>query len=53
MIIIRCSWSPTTVEIKALCVLAENPKLSDPDMAHVKKSIEALDLLVVQDIFMT
>jgi len=39
--------------IKALYVLGENPVLSDPDSTHVIKSLEKLDLLVVQDIFLT
>jgi formate dehydrogenase alpha subunit len=39
--------------IKALYVMGENPVLSDPDKAHTMKALKALDLLVVQDIFMT
>lgn len=39
--------------IKALYVMGENPVLSDPDQAHVIKGLQALDLLIVQDIFMT
>jgi formate dehydrogenase alpha subunit len=40
-------------KLKGLFVLGENPVLSDPDMEHVKHSLSELDLLVVQDIFMT
>jgi len=40
-------------EIKAMFVLGENPMVSDADIQHVEKSLEALDFLVVQDIFMT
>lgn len=40
-------------DIKALYIMAENPMLSDPDINHVRKSLEALDFLVVQDIFLT
>jgi len=40
-------------KIKALYIMGENPLLSDPDLHHVKKELEKLDLLVVQDIFMT
>lgn len=40
-------------QIKAMYVLGENPLLSDPDVNHVRRCIEHLDLLVVQDIFMT
>ncbi len=40
-------------EIKALYIIGENPLVSDPDLTHAKKSIEHLDFLVVQDIFLT
>lgn len=40
-------------EVKAMFVLGENPMVSDPDIQHVEKSLEALDFLVVQDIFMS
>jgi formate dehydrogenase alpha subunit len=39
--------------IKALYIIGENPMISDPDLHHAKKSLEQLDLLVVQDIFLT
>jgi formate dehydrogenase (NADP+) alpha subunit len=39
--------------LKALYIMGENPVISDPDMAHTKKALKALDFLVVQDIFMT
>ena len=38
--------------VKALYVMGENPMMSDPDLAHVEKSLENLDLLIVQDIFL-
>jgi len=40
-------------EIKALYVMGENPMVSDPDLSHVETSLKHLDLLVVQDIFLT
>ena len=40
-------------ELKALYILGENPLLSDPDINHVRESLSTLDLLVVQDIFLT
>lgn len=40
-------------EMKALYIIGENPMLSDPDLNHVKASLERLDFLVVQDIFLT
>lgn len=42
-----------TGAIKALYIMGENPLLSDPDLHHVAKELQKLDLLVVQDIFMT
>jgi formate dehydrogenase major subunit/formate dehydrogenase alpha subunit len=39
--------------LKALYVMGENPMMSDPDVDHVEKSLKNLDLLVVQDIFLT
>ncbi|MGR5080346.1 formate dehydrogenase subunit alpha [Photobacterium swingsii] len=40
-------------EVKGLFVMGENPVLSDPNQAHVIEALEALDFLVVQDIFLT
>jgi predicted molibdopterin-dependent oxidoreductase YjgC len=40
-------------EMKAIYVMGENPMVSDPDLTHVEASLKNLDLLVVQDIFMT
>jgi formate dehydrogenase alpha subunit len=40
-------------KIKALYIIGENPLVSDPDLNHVKKCVENLDFLVVQDIFLT
>ncbi|MFO7970743.1 MAG: formate dehydrogenase subunit alpha [Desulfobacterales bacterium] len=39
--------------VKGMLVVGENPMMSDPDTRHVKESLEALDFLVVQDIFLT
>ncbi len=39
--------------IKALYVLGENPVISDPDSHHVVKALEAAELVIVQDIFLT
>ena len=39
--------------IKAIYVMGENPLLSDPDLQHVKKELQKLDLMIVQDIFLT
>ena len=39
--------------LKAMYIMGENPMLSDPDQAHVEESLDNLDFLVVQDIFLT
>ena len=39
--------------VKGMVVVGENPMISDPDINHVQEALEALELLVVQDIFMT
>jgi formate dehydrogenase major subunit len=40
-------------EIKALYIMGENPMVSDPDLSHVEASLKHLDLLIVQDLFLT
>jgi formate dehydrogenase major subunit len=39
--------------IKAIYIMGENPLLSDPDLQHVKKELQKLDLMIVQDLFLT
>jgi len=39
--------------LKALYIIGENPLVSDPDVNHAEKSLDNLDFLVVQDIFLT
>lgn len=40
-------------QIKAMYIMGENPAMSDPDANNARKSLAALDHLVVQDIFLT
>lgn len=40
-------------EIRAMYIMGENPAMSDPDVAHAREALAALDHLVVQDIFLT
>ncbi len=40
-------------KIKAMYIVGENPMLSDPDQKHIKEALEKLELLIVQDIFLT
>jgi formate dehydrogenase major subunit/formate dehydrogenase alpha subunit len=37
--------------IKALYILGEDPAVSDPDSAHIRHCLEAIDLLILQEIF--
>ncbi|MCV5657346.1 molybdopterin-dependent oxidoreductase, partial [Escherichia coli] len=40
-------------EVRGMYIMGENPVLSDPNQANVIEGLEALDFLVVQDIFLT
>ncbi len=40
-------------KVKGMWIMGENPILSDPNSSHVKKALEQLEILVVQDIFLT
>jgi NADH-quinone oxidoreductase chain G len=40
-------------QVKAMYVMGENPLFNLPDGNRIKESLEALDFLVVQDLFMT
>jgi formate dehydrogenase major subunit len=39
--------------IKALYIMGENPMISDPNLIHVEEALKNLELLIVQDIFLT
>ena len=39
--------------LKAMYIMGENPVITDPNMHHTVKALNSLELLVVQDIFMT
>jgi len=40
-------------KIKAIYIMGENPLVTDPDLSHLQEAYERLELLVVQDIFLT
>ncbi len=40
-------------EIRAMYIMGENPMISDPNLNHVEEQLKKLDLLIVQDIFLT
>jgi formate dehydrogenase major subunit len=39
--------------IRGMYIMGENPAMSDPDIAHVRQALAELEMLVVQDIFLT
>ncbi|VFS46629.1 Formate dehydrogenase H [Budvicia aquatica] len=40
-------------KVKAFYVMGEDPMQTEPDLSMVRKGFEAMDLVIVQDIFMT
>lgn len=40
-------------KIKGMYILGENPAMSDPDVNHAREALAKLDLMIVQDIFLT
>ncbi len=40
-------------KLKAVFIMGENPMISGPDQNHVRKALEKLKFLVVQDLFLT
>jgi formate dehydrogenase major subunit len=40
-------------EVRGMLIMGENPAMSDPDVDHARQALAALDMLVVQDIFLT
>jgi len=39
--------------IRGMYIMGENPAMSDPDVGHARQALAALEMLVVQDIFLT
>jgi formate dehydrogenase major subunit len=39
--------------IRGMYIMGENPAMSDPDVAHARQALSELEMLVVQDIFLT
>jgi formate dehydrogenase major subunit len=40
-------------KIRGMYIMGENPAMSDPDVAHARQALSELEMLVVQDIFLT
>lgn len=51
--VVEMSHAAEEGKLKALYIMGENPLVTDPDLEHVKDAFEKLELLVVQDIFLT
>ncbi|MDE2146905.1 MAG: formate dehydrogenase subunit alpha [Burkholderiales bacterium] len=39
--------------VRGMYILGENPAMSDPDADHARRALAALEMLVVQDLFLT
>ncbi len=40
-------------QVKGMFIMGENPAMSDPDASHARHALASLDMLVVQDLFLT
>src|SRR5437773_2017357 len=40
-------------QIRGMYIMGENPAMSDPDVRHAREALAELEMLVVQDIFLT
>jgi formate dehydrogenase major subunit len=40
-------------DIRGMYIMGENPAMSDPDASHAREALAKLEMLVVQDIFLT
>ena len=40
-------------DIRGMYIMGENPAMSDPDVEHARQALAELEMLVVQDIFLT
>lgn len=40
-------------KVKAMYIMGEDPVMTDPDANHVRKALDSLDFLVVQDMFLS
>ncbi|WP_254534962.1 molybdopterin-dependent oxidoreductase [Halomarina litorea] len=46
-------YSPDNTDVHGMYIVGENPVVSEPDVQHADEALDALDFLVVQDLFMT
>ncbi|WP_227356371.1 molybdopterin-dependent oxidoreductase [Haladaptatus salinisoli] len=46
-------YTPENTDVRGMYIIGENPAISEPDIQHAGEALEALDFLVVQELFMT
>ncbi|MFC4552051.1 MULTISPECIES: molybdopterin-dependent oxidoreductase [Halorussus] len=46
-------YTPGNTDLRGMYIVGENPAISEPDISHADEALEALDFLVVQELFMT
>jgi formate dehydrogenase major subunit len=46
-------YSPRNTDVRGMYIVGENPVVSEPDIQHADEALDALDFLVVQELFMT
>ncbi len=51
--VVELSQAAMEGKIKAMYIMGENPMVTDPDLSHLEKAYGKLELLVIQDIFLT
>lgn len=51
--IVEAMHAASEGKVRAVYVMGENPMMSDPNTNHVEHALRGLDLLVVQDIFLS
>lgn len=51
--VVEMSKAALEGKVKAMFIMGENPMVTDPDLSHLEKAYAGLELLVVQDIFLT
>ena len=51
--VVELMHAMTRRQVRGMVIMGENPAMSDPDADHARQALASLDMLVVQDIFLT
>jgi formate dehydrogenase alpha subunit len=51
--VVEATEAATEGRVRAMYIIGENPMVADPDLRKTQKGLQSLELLVVQDIFLT